>query len=856
MIKQVLFIINILFFIFNVIGQNSIQITSINVQQHNISAGGFQSDVTIFDDGDTITVYSSADVSGIFKSSDGGLNYVNCNEGLRSPKVASLAITPDNEQILYCGTGNKGGSGGLFRSIDGGDSWFITADGFNAQFSGNHSDPNDSIPKGHPRSNGDLIVIAKGNNPTTFTDDTVIVGTYDTGVKIFTQGGDIELFTFEPNGLVRSVAGNDDVKGIAYAAIQFTDESKNGIYEIDYRDPSNLTSTLVHETLRPEGLAVLSNGNVYGAISTEGIVKFNGTSWNLKNSDIDISRTWTAVSGYVKNNNDVIYAGNNNTSGNYSSIWRTVNGGNSWTGLVDANVNVTDQIYGKSFDWWYSTKGWRNASLGRSRYVTSSIDVSSGNFINTVVDDIIFVSGRGGIWKSENGGDLWEPAVYNMQATANNAVAVNKNKPTQVAVANTDFVVMETSNRFEGDDISRDKAKNSDSKAYDIIFDTKADELIIATGDRDTNNLGKGEVFVKASNLVGNPSDTLWISKNLKAATPSNDGRVRAVTYGYHNGTSPTTQTILAVVEGEGVYRYNTSDCNGNSNWCKSTGINNSSKNNSKFVWPDNENSGLVYLLDLKEGLYRSEDGGQSWTNIWPAMNLIDNDFYNSGYITADDNNPTTIYVSINPSNGPFKVYRMTGADSGTFNAPPAAGITDISKHSGNLDIKFPGPIVFGVDGNLWLTEQQNSSDSVYAAIYVMDNPTTDLSFNDLTTNEYKNIAIQPSGIDVSSDGYVYISQNGTGLVKLQYAAGKNIGLSADCIEVFPDPTNNYYTISGVLSQYNIDIIDENGDVFTTLDNSGSAVSFNINGLPSGSFLVRVTDPNNAEMCVEKFVKF
>jgi len=82
---------------FTICAQNTIT-TSIIVDKNNISGGGFQSDVTISDDG--LTVYSSADVSGVFKSTDGGLSYVNVNQGLESPKVASLAITPDNDPIL------------------------------------------------------------------------------------------------------------------------------------------------------------------------------------------------------------------------------------------------------------------------------------------------------------------------------------------------------------------------------------------------------------------------------------------------------------------------------------------------------------------------------------------------------------------------------------------------------------------------------------------------------------------------------------------------------------------------------------------------------------------------------------
>ena len=143
-------------------------VTSINVVENNVSGGGFQGDVTITDDG--LTIYSSGDVAGISKSIDGGLSYVNINQGLRSPQVASLAITPDNDQVLYAGTGNQGGSGGLFRSIDGGDTWALTDDGDKAQFAGNHSADADPVPNGHPRSNGDLIVVANGSNAATFTE--------------------------------------------------------------------------------------------------------------------------------------------------------------------------------------------------------------------------------------------------------------------------------------------------------------------------------------------------------------------------------------------------------------------------------------------------------------------------------------------------------------------------------------------------------------------------------------------------------------------------------------------------------------------------------------------------------------
>ncbi len=749
-------------------------VDSIIVQQNNMSGGGFQSDVTITSDG--LTVYSSADVSGIFKSTDGGLLFNNVNQGLKSPKVASVAITEDNHQILYAGTGDKGGSGGLFRSINGGETWVITNAGDSAQFAGNHSSTFDSLPEGHPRSNGDLIIIDKGNQADLFTDDIIVAGTYKDGVRIFTQGGDIEASAVNTSGYVRSVAYHDSIPHVAFGAIYFSDVSQNGIYHIDYADPSAPISTLVYQTPEPEGIAVLGSGMVYAAIGNNGIVAFNGTSWNLVNTGLSVGhpyRRWTAITGYFSaNGNNVLYAGLNNLGGNengteYSSIWRSENGGNTWTPLVDASLNVSDTIYGQSHEWWYRIDAFKQGGLGRKNSVVSAIDVALGIDPDVVSDDVVYVSGRGGIWKSQDGGDSWNPAVNNMQATANNDVAVNPNNPSQIAVANTDYVVLETSNSFEGSSLSRDKPTDAESRGYDVVFDSTADQVIIAVGDRDTNNDGGGEVYVKSSFELGGEIDAEWTNTNLAAITASNNGRVRAVSFGYHDGSTATTQAILAAVEGEGVFRYH------NGTWTACNGVSIGATKRSKFLWPDNGNSGVVYLLDLSAGLYRSIDGGQNWTNMWPEMSLKNNDFYESGYLTADDNEPSTIFLSIQGDNGSpigsdFRVFRINNADTAILDELGTPGIEDITSDTDMNTIERPGPIVLGPNGRLWLTQQQHAASGTRARLYVMENPSTDLVFNDVSTAAYSRRATRPNGIDVSIDNYVYISQSGTGLVKVK----------------------------------------------------------------------------------------
>jgi len=183
--------------------------------------------------------------------------------------------------------------------------------------------------------------------------------------------------------------------------------------------------------------------------------------------------------------------------------------------------------------------------------------------------------------------------VFNMQVTSNRGVAVNPNDPSQVVIANTDFVVLESNSRFENDDITRDRPDDSESRGYDVIFDTRANQLILGSGNRDANDTG--EVFLKSTSDVGEPQ-IRWFDTELRLAT-ANGGRARAVAYGYHNGTSSTSQTILAAVEGEGIYRYH------NGSWSKANGVSIGSTDRSNLVWPDSENSGVVYLVDFDDHL-------------------------------------------------------------------------------------------------------------------------------------------------------------------------------------------------------------------------------------------------------------
>lgn len=87
---------------------------------------------------DPLTVYIGAACGGIWKTTNGGESWMNIGEELESLSFGAIDIDPANPEIIYAGSGEViffTGSihftrRGLFKSIDGGQSWDQITDGF------------------------------------------------------------------------------------------------------------------------------------------------------------------------------------------------------------------------------------------------------------------------------------------------------------------------------------------------------------------------------------------------------------------------------------------------------------------------------------------------------------------------------------------------------------------------------------------------------------------------------------------------------------------------------------------------------------------------------------------------------
>jgi len=82
-----------------------------------------------------------------------------------------------------------------------------------------------------------------------------------------------------------------------------------------------------------------------------------------------------------------------------------------------------------------------------------------------------------------------------------------------------------------------------------------------------------------------------------------------------------------------------------------------------------------------------------------------------------------------------------------------------------------------------------------------------------------------------------------------------HVGLEVDKIHVYPSPTNQYFRIKGLLSNYNLEIINTAGVVVQTLNNVGYNQEIDISTLGAGLYLLRVTSTEYGDLHLQTIIK-
>ncbi len=343
--------------------------------------GGRISDIEI-PSNSSQTYYVGAASGGIFKTTDAGNSWTAIFDEQEMLSIGDIEISRNNNQLVWVGTGevNAGGGSlaydgdGVYKSIDGGQTW---------------------EPKGLPETGSIGKILIDPND-----DNTIFVGAMgplfkndpNRGVYRSTDGGDSweqKLFVSDSTGII-DMAIHPSNGNIVYAC------SWERIRRPNYRQYGGETSRIYRSTDGGENWSELTNG-LPSAPNDKGRIS------------IDISRS----------NPDVLYARYADASGNIEGVFRTANGGDSWT-----EVN-SSQLTNIGFHWWFggifvdptdentiynvdfvvekSTDGGNNWS---ETFIDVHVDQHALAFNEQVTGEVL-LGNDGGLYRSGNGGSSW-----------------------------------------------------------------------------------------------------------------------------------------------------------------------------------------------------------------------------------------------------------------------------------------------------------------------------------------------------------------------------------------------------------------------------------------------------------------
>ncbi|WP_435577597.1 VPS10 domain-containing protein [Gilvibacter sp.] len=346
-----------------------------------LNIGGRISDIAI-DPVASDTYYVGAASGGIFKTTDGGASWLPIFDGQQYLSIGDIEISTTDSNKIYVGTGepNAGGGSlaydgnGIFKSTDGGLTW---------------------ESKGLPDigSVGKIVV-----DPT--DDETLYVGAMG------------PLFRDDPNkGVYKSTDGGD-----TWSQVLFVSEITGVIDMVIHPTNPNIVYAATWERIRRPDFRIYGGetSRIYrstdaGATWTELTAGLPSLPEQKGRISIDIAQS----------NPDVLYALYADRNGSIFDVFKTTNGGNSWSSLggggltnvgfhwwfggITVDPNDENTLYNIGFVMEKSTDG--GASWGPS-FSGVHVDQHALAFHPSIAD-LILLGNDGGLYTSTDAGNSW-----------------------------------------------------------------------------------------------------------------------------------------------------------------------------------------------------------------------------------------------------------------------------------------------------------------------------------------------------------------------------------------------------------------------------------------------------------------
>jgi photosystem II stability/assembly factor-like uncharacterized protein len=364
----------------------------------------------LVEDPNGVRVMYAGTEGGVFKSVDQGEHWVACNQGLTDRLVRSLAIDPDNPNILYAGTW----SGKVFVSENAGASWERRSS---------------SLP---PYEIHGLAVNTQDPQKLLALNSLAVFVTADRGLH-WRQAGEVteplSPDTAESTSTLQCLAMDPEQPNVLYIG------TSDGVYiSTDGGttwDPSatqlNDVSAIVITARAPGGLYAIAGGKVYTTSDA-------ATSWNYADSYRDDNLA-QCIAVNPRNPQEVYV-------GFLGGLYKSTDGRQTWTrsdaGLqseegqpLDLRVLLVDPLDPSTV---YASAGnqlFMSADKGQTWKFRSAIRANSEASILALVADP--KSGRtfyasvdaGGLYKSSDGGERWQHVGEGLPAQHITALAVD-----------------------------------------------------------------------------------------------------------------------------------------------------------------------------------------------------------------------------------------------------------------------------------------------------------------------------------------------------------------------------------------------------------------------------------------------
>jgi len=342
-------------------------------------------------------LFAGAPAGGFWKSSDAGQTWQTTTDNLASLGVSSIAVHPNNPNIIYIATGDRDGgdtySAGVLKSTDGGLTWGATG----------VTDLLSNALKGSK-------ILLNPNNPS--------IGYYASSDGLYKTTDDFASVTQILSGSIKDIELHPTNSAVIYAAqsgqvhISENSGSSFSLISSDFSDASRIELAVTASA--PDALVALcgaSDNGLYGVFKSSN----RGNSWTelagsypnmldwSTNGSGSGGQAWYDLALAVSpTDEDIIFIGGVN-------IWNTTDGGNSWEQKGHWTGSETAQyVHADQHIFAYSPSG----------------EMFAGN--------------DGGLYKTANSGDSWSDISDGLQILQPYKLSTSPTDPDRILIGNQD----------------------------------------------------------------------------------------------------------------------------------------------------------------------------------------------------------------------------------------------------------------------------------------------------------------------------------------------------------------------------------------------------------------------------------